>query len=111
MTWREFDRMVHHWSEVIPERVRVVNYEDVVADAEGQMRAILDFAGLEWDAQVLDHRASSRQVNTASLAQVREPIYSRAVARWENYAPHLAPLARELRDHLSPEDLAKCGVA
>ena len=111
VTWREFDRMVHHWSEVIPERVRVVNYEDVVADAEGQMRAILDFAGLEWDAQVLDHRASSRQVNTASLAQVREPIYSRAVARWENYAPHLAPLARELRDHLSPEDLAKCGVA
>lgn len=109
-TWREFDRMVHHWSRVIPERVRVVNYEDVVADAEGQMRGILEFVGLEWDARVLDHRKSSRQVNTASLAQVREPIYTRAVARWENYAPHLAPLARELRDHLSPEDLAKCGV-
>lgn len=110
-TYREFDRMVHYWSEVIPDRVRVVNYEDVVADAEGQMRGILEFVGLEWDAKVLDHRGSSRQVNTASLAQVREPIYTRAVARWEKYAPHLGPLANELRAYLSPEDLAKCGVA
>lgn len=111
VTYREFDRMVHYWSEVIPDRVRVVNYEDVVADAEGQMRGILEFVGLEWDAKVLDHRGSSRQVNTASLAQVREPIYTRAVARWEKYAPHLGPLANELRAYLSPEDLAKCGVA
>lgn len=109
-TYREFDRMVRYWSGVIPDRVRVVNYEDVVADAEGQMRGILEFAGLEWDAQVLDYRGSSRQVNTASLAQVREPIYTRAVSRWEKYAPHLGLLARELRDYLSPEDLEKCGV-
>lgn len=110
-TYREFDRMVRYWSDVIPNRVKVVHYEDVVADAEGQMRDILDFAGLDWDAQVLDHSRSSRQVITASLAQVREPIYTRAVARWEKYAAHLGPLARELRDYLSEEDLAKCGVA
>lgn len=109
-TWREFDRMVRYWSGLIPDRVKVVHYEDVVADAETRMRDVLDFAGLDWDAGVLDHRAASRQVNTASLAQVREPIYTRAVARWENYAPHLAGLARELRDVLPTEDLARCGV-
>ena len=109
-TYKEFDHMVHHWSEVIPDRVRVVNYEDVVADTEGQMRSVLGFVGLEWSDSVLDYRKSSRQVVTASIAQVREPIYTRAVARWEKYASHLAPLARELRDYLSAEDLAKCGV-
>ncbi len=110
-TYREFDRMVHYWSEVIPDQVRVVNYEDVVADPEGQMRSLLDFAGLEWSDSVLDHKSSTRQVNTASIAQVREPIYTRAVARWEKYAPHIGGLAQELRDHLSPEDLRRCGVS
>ncbi|MDA7429592.1 sulfotransferase [Primorskyibacter aestuariivivens] len=109
-TYKEFDRMVQHWSKVIPDRVRVVNYEDVVADTKGQMRSVLDFVGLDWDDGVLDYRKSSRQVITASIAQVREPIYTRAVARWEKYAPHLAPLARELRDYLSAEDLSRCGV-
>lgn len=109
-TYREFDRMVTYWSEVIPDRVQVVHYEDVVADAEGQMRAILEFVGLDWDPQVLDYSRSSRQVNTASMAQVREPLYTRAVARWENYASHLGPLARDLREFLSEKDLAKCGV-
>lgn len=108
LVYREFDRMVTYWSEVIPDRVRVVHYEDVTVDAEAQMRAVLDWAGLDWDAEVLNYKASSRQVNTASLAQVREPIYTRSVARWKNYARHLRPLAEALSEHLPEQDLALC---
>lgn len=108
LAYREFVNMVNYWSGVIPERVRVVHYENVTADAEGQMRGILDWAGLDWDAEVLNYASSSRQVNTASLAQVREPIYTRSVARWKNYTRHLQPLAEELSEYLSAEDLARC---
>ena len=110
VTYREFDRMVQHWSEVMPDRVRVVHYEKVVANAEAEMRDVLAFVGLDWTDAVLDHSKSTRQVNTASLAQVREPIYTRAVARWEKYAPHLTELAKELRAYLSDDDLRRCGV-
>lgn len=108
LVYREFDKMVSYWSEVIPDRVRVVSYEDVTADAEGQMRGILDWVGLDWDAEVLNYKSSTRQVNTASLAQVREPIYTRSVARWKNYAPHVKGLADELEEYLPEEDLVLC---
>ncbi|MCP3969290.1 MAG: tetratricopeptide repeat protein, partial [Rhodobacteraceae bacterium] len=82
IVYREFDKMARHWSECLPDRVREVSYEEVIADPEGQMRTVLDFVGLDWTPEVLDFKASFSQVNTASLSQVRQPIYSDAVARW-----------------------------
>lgn len=108
--YAEFDKMTKAWVARLPDQVREVSYEAVTQDAEGQMRSILEFVGLEWDAEVLDHKASSRQVNTASLAQIREPIYTRSVERWRNYGKVLAPLASELRAFLTEEELQACGV-
>ncbi|SLN32464.1 TPR repeat-containing protein YrrB [Roseovarius litorisediminis] len=108
LVYAEFDKMVNYWTKVIPDRVRVVNYEDVTTDSEAQMRSILDWVGLDWDPEVLNYKSSTRQVNTASLAQVREPIYTRSVARWKNYAPNLGGLAKPLAKYLSDEDLALC---
>lgn len=109
--YKQFDRLARHWSALLPDRVREVSYEAIIADPGTQMRALLEFAGLDWDDAVLDHTRSSRQVNTASVAQVREPIYSSSVARWRAYAPQLRDLAEALRDHLSDEDLRACGLA
>ena len=109
--YRQFDRTARHWAETMPDRVREVRYEDITADAEGQMRDVLAFCELDWSPDVLDYRSSTRQVNTASMAQVREPIYTRSVARWRHYAPHLTELARELSDYLTEEELAACGVS
>ncbi|MDA3859498.1 MAG: sulfotransferase [Roseovarius sp.] len=108
--YNQFDLMAKHWVALLPDRVREVNYEDVVADPEGQMRSILDFVGLEWSDDILDHTASTHQVNTASVAQVRQPIYNSAVARWRRYGPRLQGLALALRDHLSVEELRAAGV-
>ena len=98
------------WAKQLPGCVREISYEDVIADTEAQMRDILDFVGLDWQPEVLDHKNSLRQVNTASTSQVREPIYTHAVARWRNFAPHLTGLASELRGYLSAEELEACQV-
>jgi tetratricopeptide (TPR) repeat protein len=108
--YREFDMTAKMWASRLPDSVREVSYEAVTADPEGQMRAIMDFVGLDWTPDILDHKSSLRQVNTASLSQVREPIYRHAVARWRNYAPHLTPLASELRGYLNREELDACKV-
>jgi hypothetical protein len=75
------------------------------------MRSILDFVGLDWSDSILDHTGSTHHVNTASVAQVREPIYTTSVARWHRYGPQLQGLAEALRDHLTVEELQICGAA
>ncbi|MCP3971951.1 MAG: sulfotransferase, partial [Rhodobacteraceae bacterium] len=110
IVYREFDKMARHWSECLPDRVREVSYEEVIADPEGQLRAVLDFVGLDWTPEVLDFKASFSQVNTASLSQVRQPIYSDAVARWRRYGPMLKDLAAELPEFLTDEEMQACGA-
>jgi hypothetical protein len=108
--YAEFDETARMWADRLPDRVREVSYEAITEDAESRMREILEFVGLDWDDAVLDYKSSLRQVNTASLSQVREPIYTRAVERWRRYGPVLAPMASELRAFLTDEELAACGV-
>jgi len=41
-------------------------------------------------------------VKTASVWQVREPLYLRSSGRWRNYARHLAPLREYLGELCNP---------
>jgi tetratricopeptide (TPR) repeat protein len=75
--------------------VHRVVYENVVADREQELRALLDFLSLDWDKDVLDHQATAMgrgRIKTASYSQVVEPIYTRAAGRWEHYREQLAPV-------------------
>jgi hypothetical protein len=69
-----------------------VQYEDVIADTEKEARALIDFIGVDWNDACLEFYNSSRPVKTASVAQVRKPIYKTAVERWRKYGDGLKPL-------------------
>ncbi len=77
-----------------------VRYEEIVADLESVARSVLEFLELEWDAAVLSYRegAKARSINTPSVGQVVEPIYTSALGKWRNYETHMAPV----RDVLDP---------
>ncbi len=97
--YRAYHGLMAHWREVLPPGSFLdVQYEDVVADTEGQARWILDYCGLAWDPRVLEFHRTERPVKTASSSQVRRPIYQSSVARWRNYEKFLEPLTRELGD-------------
>ena len=78
-----------------------VQYEEMVADQERVSRALVDFIGLEWDDRCLQFHKSERTVATASYDQVRQPIYTRSMARWKNYEKHIGPLVEALGDTLA----------
>ena len=86
----EYVRVMRHWDEVLPGRVLRVNYEDVVANTETEVRRLLDYCDLPWEEACLDFHKTARAVNTASSEQVRVPIYSDAVGYWEHYESKLA---------------------
>jgi len=95
--YRSYDRVMAHWRLVLPEaRMFEVRYEDVVSDLEGQARRLLDHCGLEWDDACLAFHLTKRPVRTASVAQVRRPLYAGSVGRWRRYERHLGVLISEV---------------
>jgi len=95
--YRAYERLMAHWREVIPGEVLLeVRYEDLVAEPEAGMRRLYAHCGLEWHDAALSFHRTQRAVPTASLMQVRQPIYARAVGRWQEYAAQLQPLLEAL---------------
>jgi len=103
--YRQYERMMAHWERVLPGRVLRVQYEEVVADVESQVRRILEHCALPWDDACLRFHDTQRAVRTASSEQVRRPIYTDSIGAWRRYARHLGPLLETLgvpRDAADP---------
>ena len=95
--YRAYEALMAYWRAVLPQGAMLeTQYEEVVADVEGQARRLVSYCGLEWDARCLDFHRTERHVRTASLAQVRQPIYKGSVGRWRAYEAFLDPLRAEL---------------
>jgi len=92
--YRKYQDLMKHWEKVLPKgTIKTVVYENVVADTEKEARALIEYLGLEWNDKCLEFHKSDRPVKTASVAQVRKPIYKTAVKRWKKYGDGLKPLA------------------
>jgi len=97
----QYQRLMDHWHKVLPGKVLDVQYEEVVADLEGQVRRILEYCELDWEESCLRFHETSRSVKSASSEQVRRPIYSSAVNTWRHYEPHLGALIEVLEPLLA----------
>jgi hypothetical protein len=106
--------LMRHWEEVLPDGVMLdVRYEDVVDDIEGQARRVIAHCGLEWEEQCLAFHQTKRPVRTASVTQVRRPIYRDSVGRWRPDKALLEPLLEALDiagDTGSPVHAAVCAT-
>ncbi len=101
----QYLRLMDHWRRVMPAPIHEITYEDAVADIDGAVRDLLVACGLEYEPGCLEFFRTQRRVKTASLGQVRQPIYSRSVARWRNYESELADLFRAIPvDGWNPSD-------
>lgn len=91
--YSKYRELMEHWQKVLPKGVlTTVQYEDVVANTEKEAKALIEFIGLDWDPKCVDFHKSDRPVKTASVAQVRKPIYNTSVKRWKKYGDGLQPL-------------------
>ncbi|MER3547253.1 MAG: sulfotransferase family protein [Rhodanobacteraceae bacterium] len=93
--WRDFDRSVLHWRSLHPRHVHEHVYEELIADPERRVRALLDFCGLPFEQASLDFHRTRREVHSPSAMQVREPL-RRDTARSARYGALLDPLRRAL---------------
>lgn len=98
--YRDYVALMAHYDSVLPGQVYRVIHEDLVADPEPAIRALLDHCGLPFEAACLTPHATDRAVRTASSEQVRQPISADAVDQWRHYALWLGPLEAALGDTL-----------
>jgi hypothetical protein len=89
---RDYARLLEHWRTVLPVPVHEVVYEQLVDDFETEARRLLAACGLEWEPACGLFHQTVRPVRTASVTQVRQPLYRRALARWKHYEATLSDL-------------------
>jgi tetratricopeptide (TPR) repeat protein len=92
----DHDRLMNHWHGVFPGQIMEVIYEELVEDTEGWARRMIAFLGLNWEPGVLEPEKLDRPVKTASVWQVRQPVYTTSKARWKRYEAHLGGLEEAL---------------
>lgn len=86
---RECRRLMAHWHALYGDDVLAFDYDAFVREPRPQLERLLAFCGLEWDDRCLRFHTADTHVRTASVWQVREPLYRRSSGRWTNYAAHL----------------------
>ena len=94
--YAQYERLMAHWRKVLPLRMIEVPYEELVHDQEAFTRKLVDFCGLDWDPNCLEFHKNPRPVKTASALQVRQPIYTSSVGRWESYQQYLRPFTERV---------------
>jgi len=102
--YRSYIELMDHWDNVLPGKILRVQYEDVVADLETQVRRILDHCGLPFEQACIDFHQNKRAVRTPSSEQVRQPIYKSGLEQWRHYESHLEPLKKALGPALQEYD-------
>lgn len=111
--YRFHREVMDYWKTVLPDgKIVDVQYELLVEDPEVHGKHMLESCGLEWRGDGLERYKKEKIVKTASLWQVRQPIYQSSKMRWKNYAPYLADAAGQLPEFLQDDrdELAKFNI-
>ena len=96
----QYYRLMQYFGSVCSDLILDISYEELVKNSEAEIRRILRFAGLEYDANcLLPHRTKRHIFSTASAAQVRAPL-STDFNHTSSYSVMLQPLTRELNSRL-----------
>jgi tetratricopeptide (TPR) repeat protein len=91
-----YRELMDHWHAMLPGRVLDVSYEDLVSNTEVTLRQVTNYCDLDWQPACLNFHQSLAPTNTASAAQVREPVYTSSVGKWKHVEEGLAPLREML---------------
>lgn len=92
----DFSEYMAHWRGQYSDRILDVKYEDIVTDIEAQSKALAQFCGVEWQAEMTRPDKNKAAVRTASLLQVRQKVHARSVGGWRQIADQMQPLVQGL---------------
>ena len=98
--YKGYHTIMDHWKNVLPDDfICHMPYEEMIENTEKEAKRLTSFIGLDWDPNCLKFYDNKRKVKTASMMQVRKPIYKTSLARWRNFAKNLKPLYEVVKSY------------
>jgi tetratricopeptide (TPR) repeat protein len=92
----DYVRFMDHLDRLAAEMVHHVDYQHLVADAESELKNVMDYLQLPWNSSVLEFHKLDRVVRTPSSEQVRRPLNRDGLDTWKPYEQWLGPLRTRL---------------
>lgn len=83
--YKQQEKLMNYWCSLFEDDILTFNYDDLVSDPQTSIRELLSFADLAWEDNCLNFHKVKNQVKTASVWQVRKPLYRGSSGRWKNY--------------------------
>ena len=94
--YKLYDDLMKFWFKKFNNKIFNLDYENLIANKEIETKKLLEFCDLKWDDNCLNFHKNVRSVSTASLAQVRQPLYKTSIEKWKKYSKNLAVLKKQL---------------
>jgi hypothetical protein len=89
---------MQHWRQTLGGSLIDVEYEQLVQNPRETIGHALAFLQLDWHEGCVDFHLAKNRVRTASVHQVRQPLYGHASGRWRNYFSQLEALNTYLEE-------------
>jgi tetratricopeptide (TPR) repeat protein len=90
--YRQQEKLMNHWRTLFPDDIHEFNYDELIHAPESNIKNLLSFIKLPWEDRCLNFHEVENQVKTASVWQVRQPLYKSSSGRWKNYQQYLNSL-------------------
>ena len=100
----QYRRLMAHWKALFGADILDFDYDTFVRQPRPAVEQLLAFCGLDWHEGCMNFQHVRNAVKTASVWQVREPLYQRSSGRWRNYERHLASLKNALAGFAADDD-------
>lgn len=101
--FNQYVKILMHWKSIMPDNLHIVEYETLVDEQAKTTKKLLKFCNLPWQEHCLEFHKHKNTVKTASVWQVRRPMYQTSVFRHRHYAEHLSSVVDYFDNHL-PEN-------
>jgi|TARA_B100000959_G_C14525331_1_gene437162 hypothetical protein len=89
---------MEYWKNLYGDKILSINYNDIIDNTVSTSKLIIEYCGLDWNENCLDHNKSERVIYTSSQWQARQPIYNTSKERWRNYEEYFPELTEGLSD-------------
>ena len=88
--------LMQHWHKLLPKKIHVIKYEDIIEKPEPTTKALFKFCDLDWSIDCLNYHQQRFVSTTASSSQIRLPLYKSSIAKWKQYQQQLDLLRKTI---------------
>ena len=86
--------IMNYWKNKFGKEIYDIDYENLIKNPEKEIKNLVSFCGLDWNENYLKFYENKKTVSTASLAQVRSPLYKSSIKKWEKFSEELNELKK-----------------